>query len=60
MHQQICGGESTLADAITDRISHDSYKVDVKNADPSRDIRRISNVVFSIVTASSKITLKNY
>ena len=25
-YQQICSGESTLADAIMDRISYDSYK----------------------------------
>ena len=37
-YQQICGGESTLADAIMDRISYDSYKIDIESADPSRDI----------------------
>ena len=36
--QQICGGESTLADAIMDRITYDSYKIDIESADPSKDI----------------------
>lgn len=37
-YQQICGGESTLADAIMDRITYDSYKIDIESADPSKDI----------------------
>lgn len=37
-YQQICGGESTLADAIMDRISYDSYKIDIESIDPSKDI----------------------
>ena len=37
-YQQICGGESTLADAIMDRISYDSYKIDIESVDPSKDI----------------------
>ena len=37
-YQQICGGESTLADANMDRISYDSYKIDIESADPSKDI----------------------
>jgi len=37
-YQQICGGESTLADAIMDRISYDSYKINIESADPSKDI----------------------
>ena len=37
-YQQICDGESTLADAIMDRISHDSYKIDIENIDPSKDL----------------------
>ena len=28
-YQQICSGESTLADAIMDRISYDSYKINI-------------------------------
>ena len=37
-YQQICGGESTLADAIMDRISYDSYKIDIEGIDPSKDL----------------------
>lgn len=37
-YQQIYRGESTLADAIMDRISNDSYKIDIESADPSKDI----------------------
>ena len=37
-YQQLCGGESTLADAIMDRISYDSYKIDIESTDPSKDI----------------------
>ena len=37
-YQQICDGESTLADAIMDRISYDSYKIDIESADPSKDL----------------------
>ena len=37
MYQQICGGESTLANAIMDRISYDSYKIDIESDDPSKD-----------------------
>ena len=37
-YQQICGGESTLADAIMDRITYDSYKIDIESANPSKDI----------------------
>ena len=37
-YQQICGGESTLADAIMDRISYDSYKIDIESSDPTKDI----------------------
>ena len=37
-YQQLCGEESTLADAIMDRITYDSYKIDIENADPSKDI----------------------
>ena len=36
--QQICDGESTLADAIMDRISYDSYKIDIESVDPSKDL----------------------
>ena len=37
-YQQICGGESTLADAIMDRISYDSYKINIDSIDPSKDL----------------------
>ena len=34
-YQQICSGESTLADAIMDRIAYDSY---IFSIDPSKDL----------------------
>lgn len=37
-YQQICGGESTLADAIMERISYDSYKIDIESIDQSKDL----------------------
>ena len=37
-YQQICSGESTLADAIMDRISYDSYKTNIESIDPSKDL----------------------
>ena len=37
-YQQICGGESPLADAIMDRITYDSYKIDIESIDPSKDL----------------------
>lgn len=37
-YQQICGGEGTLADAIMDRISYDSYKIDIENIAPFNDL----------------------
>ncbi|WP_288885031.1 ATP-binding protein [Blautia producta] len=37
-YQQICSGESTLADAIMDHISYDSYKIDIESIDPSKDL----------------------
>lgn len=37
-YHQICGGESTLADAIMDRISYDSYKIDIESIDPKKDL----------------------
>ena len=36
--QQICDGESILADAIMDRISYDSYKIDIESVAPSKDL----------------------
>jgi len=32
------GGEGTLADAIMDRISYDSYKINIVSIDPTKDI----------------------
>lgn len=37
-YQQISSGERTLADAIMDRISYDSYKIDIESIDPSKDL----------------------
>lgn len=37
-YQQSCDGESTLADAIMDRISYDSYKIDIESVDPAKDL----------------------
>ena len=37
-YQQICNGESTIADAIMDRITYDSYKIDIESMDPSKDL----------------------
>ena len=37
-YQQICSGESTLADAIMDRITYDSYKINIESIDPSKDL----------------------
>ena len=37
-YQQICSGESTLADAIMDRITYDSYKIDIESIDPTKDL----------------------
>lgn len=36
-YNQICDGESTLADAIMDRISFDSYKINIECIDKSVD-----------------------
>ena len=36
-YNQICDGESTLADAIMDRISFDSYKINIEYIDKSVD-----------------------
>ena len=36
-YDQICGGESTLADAIMDRISYDSYKINIEYIDKNKD-----------------------
>lgn len=51
-YEQICGGESTLADAIMDRISYDSYKITLESADPSKDISM--REVYGLDPAESK------
>ena len=53
-YQQICGGESTLADAIMDRISYDSYKIDIESADPSK--RYLNERDLRIGSWKSKVT----
>ena len=35
-YPQNCGVESTLADAIIDRISYDSYKIDIESIEPTK------------------------
>lgn len=35
---QLGGNASPLADAILDRIVHDSYRINIESADPTRDI----------------------
>lgn len=37
-YSQICNQESTLADAIMDRISYNSYKIEIESSDPQKDI----------------------
>ena len=37
-YQQICDGESNLADAIMDCISYDSYKIDIESVAPSKNL----------------------
>jgi DNA replication protein DnaC len=39
-YNRLCGTqqENTLADAIMDRISYDSYKINIECLDPSKDI----------------------
>ena len=51
-YQQICGGESTLADAIMDRISYDSYKIDIESIDPTKDLSM--REVYGLDPAQSK------
>ena len=51
-YQQICGGESTLADAIMDCISYDSYKIDIESIDPTKDLSM--REVYGLDPAQSK------
>ena len=37
-YEQLGGDASPLADAILDRIKHDSYLINIKSVDPARDI----------------------
>ena len=37
-YDQLGGDESPLADAIIDRIAHDSYRINIKSIDPNKDI----------------------
>ena len=37
-YEQLSGDDGPLADAILDRIMHDSYKINIENIDPSKDI----------------------
>lgn len=37
-YEQLGGNDGPLADAILDRIVHDSYKINIESMDPSRDI----------------------
>lgn len=37
-YDQLGGDNSTIADAILDRIVHDAYKVNIESIDPSKDI----------------------
>lgn len=37
-YEQLGGDASPLADAILDRIMHDSYRINIESADPSRDV----------------------
>ena len=37
-YEQLGGDNSTIADAILDRIVHDAYKINIESSDPSKDI----------------------
>lgn len=37
-YDQLGGDDSPLADAILDRIVHDSYKINIESTDPSKDL----------------------
>lgn len=37
-YEQLGGSDETLADAILDRIVHDSYVINIEPIDPSKDI----------------------
>ncbi len=60
-YQQICDGESTLADAIMDRISYDSYKIDIESVDPAKDLsmREVYEFCFSLCCMECKTVWKS-
>ena len=37
-YNRICTTDSPMADAIMDRISYDSYKINIESIDPKRDL----------------------
>ena len=37
-YERLCSTDSPMADAIMDRISYDSYKINIESIDPKRDI----------------------
>jgi DNA replication protein DnaC len=37
-YEQLDGDDDPLADAILDRIIHDSYEINIESRDPSKDI----------------------
>lgn len=37
-YERLCSDDSSMADAIMDRISYDSYKINIESIDPKRDI----------------------
>lgn len=51
-YQPICGGESTLADAIMNRISYDSYKIDIESINPTKNLSM--REVYGLNPAQSK------
>ena len=57
-YQQICSGESTLADAIMDRISYDSYKINIESIDPSKDLSM--REVYGSGSCSGRVTINRW
>lgn len=51
-YQQIHSGESTLDDAIMDRISYDSYKINIESIDPSKDLS--TREVYGLASAQAE------
>lgn len=37
-YERLCGNDTPLADAIMDRISYDSYKINIESIDPKKDV----------------------